>query len=295
MIDNILWSKGPIRDDYSSFPTECTVNEEYIINRMINSDSILWIRNTSQKFPAVTDLDVVSKNLMYIKNPVILITSDGDRSVPSSYQKEVVDRLLQSDKIIYWYTQNYDGSIHHNKLKHIPIGLDLHTPQWLINNSINNKIMYLIQKRKEQEPVNKINNKIFLDAHLFITHPERSALFDVIKNNKYIHFLKQSVSFEMITSMYNKYQFVISPRGNGLDCHRTWELFLAGCIVITKTSSLDDMFISNGLPVVILNDWSELLCHDLDKKLEEWYQKYIQYTSIDNIYPKMSFDYWIHN
>ena len=67
-------------------------------------------------------------------------------------------RLLQSDKIIGWYTQNYDGSIHHNKLKHIPIGLDLHTPQWLINNSINNKIMYLIQKRREREPVNKNKN-----------------------------------------------------------------------------------------------------------------------------------------
>jgi hypothetical protein len=121
------------------------------------------------------------------------------------------------------------------------------------------------------------------------------VLFDLIKNNKYIHFLKQRISFEMITSMYNKYQFVISPRGNGIDCHRTWELFLAGCIVITKTSSLDDMFITNLLPVVILKDWSELNCDDLDKKLEEWYQKYIQYTSIDNIYPKMDFDYWIHN
>jgi len=295
MIQNILWSKGPIRDDYSSFPTECTVNEQYIINRMINCHSILWIRNTSQRFPSVTDLDVVSKNLIYIKKPVILITSDGDRPVPSSYQKDVVDTLLQSDKIICWYTQNFDGSIYDNKLKHIPIGLDLHTPQWLINNSINNKIMYLIEKRREREPINKIKNRIFLDAHLSVTHPERSELFDVIKNNKYIHFLKQSVSFEMITSMYNKYQFVISPRGNGLDCHRTWELFLAGSIVITKTSSLDDMFFSNCLPVVILNDWSELLCDDLDRKLEIWYQKYIQYTSIEHIYPKMSFDYWIHN
>jgi hypothetical protein len=70
---------------------------------------------------------------------------------------------------------------------------------------------------------------------------------------------------------------------------------MAGCIVITKTSSLDEMFISNKLPVVILNDWTELECDDLDKKLELWYQTYIPYTSIQNIYPKMSFDYWINN
>jgi hypothetical protein len=292
MIPNILWSKGPIRDDYSSFPTESTVNQQYIINRLINIDTILWIRNTSQIFPAVTDLDVVSKNLMYIKTPVILITSDGDRSVPSSYQKDVVDRLLQSDKIMSWYTQNYDGSIVHKKLKHIPIGMDLHTSQWLINNSIYNKIMYLIEKRKE--PVNKIKNRIFLDAHLSVTHPERLELFNLIKNNKHINYLREHVTIQNITNMYNKYQFVISPRGNGIDCHRTWELFLAGCIVITKTSSLDYMFISNDLPVVILNDWSELICDDLDKKLEIWYQKYISFTSMDHIYPKMSFDYWIY-
>ena len=293
MIQNILWSKGPIRDDYASLPTECTVNNQYIIDRIINCDSILWIRNTSQAFPSITDLDIVSKNLIYIKTPIILITSDGDRCVPSSYQKEVVDNVLQSDKIICWYTQNYDGSIYHNKLKPIPIGLDLHTSHWLINNSVHNKISYLIEKRNT--PINKIKNRIFLDAHLSVTHPERAELFHLIKKNKYINYLREHVTFQIITNMYNKYQFVISPRGNGLDCHRTWELFMAGCIVITKTSSLDEMFISNKLPVVILNDWTELECDDLDKKLELWYQTYIPYTSIQNIYPKMSFDYWINN
>jgi hypothetical protein len=292
MIQNILWSKGPIRDDYSSFPTESIVNEQFIIHRMSNTDSILWIRNTSQKYPNRTDLDIVSNNLIYIKKPVILITTDGDRPVPSSYQKNVVDRLLHSDKIVCWYTQNYDGSVIHKKIKHIPIGLDLHTPQWLINHSIYNKIMYMIEKRKES--VDKIKNKLFMDSHLSITHPERKELFDLVKNNKYIHFLRERVSFQNITDIYNKYQFVISPRGNGLDCHRTWELFLAGCIVITKTSSLDDMYTVNKLPVVILNSWSELLCDDLVAKLDQWYNKYIDYTSIEHIYPKLSFDYWIH-
>ena len=292
MIQNILWSKGPIRDEYSSFSTESTVHPQFIIYKMCNSDSILWIRNTSQKYPSVTDLDVVSNNLDYIKKQVILITSDGDREVPSSYEKSVVDRILKSDKIICWYTQNYDGTIKHRKLKHIPIGLDLHTNRWLINNSIQDKIMYLIQKRRE--PVDKIKNKIFMDSHLSMTHQERFDLFHQIKRNKHFHFLKEIVSFRNITDMYNIYQFVLSPRGNGIDCHRTWELFLAGCIVITKTSSLDEMFSSNNLPVVILNDWSELLCDDLDKKLELWYEKYSPFTSIDNIYPKMSFDYWIH-
>ena len=44
--------------------------------------------------------------------------------------------------------------------------------------------------------------------------------------------------------------------GNGLDCHRTWELLYLGCIVITRTSPLDPLF--EGLPVVIVRDWEEV-------------------------------------
>ena len=47
---------------------------------------------------------------------------------------------------------------------------------------------------------------------------------------------------EEIWSLYSHYPFVLSTRGNGLDCHRTWELLLLGSIVITRTSPLDPLF-----------------------------------------------------
>jgi hypothetical protein len=93
--------------------------------------------------------------------------------------------------------------------------------------------------------------------------------------------------------LYNKYNFVLSPRGGGLDCHRTWELFLAGAIVITKSSSLDEMYIKNNLPVVILKDWSELN-NNLENKLKEWYIEHINKTSIDNIFERLTFKYWLN-
>ena len=92
--------------------------------------------------------------------------------------------------------------------------------------------------------------------------------------------------------MYNKYLFVISPRGAGFDCHRTWELFMAGCIVIVKTSSLDNMYIDNNLPVVILQDWEELNS-DIENKLNIWETKHIQKTTIGNIYPRLMFSHWV--
>ena len=50
--------------------------------------------------------------------------------------------------------------------------------------------------------------------------------------------------------------FCLSPHGNGLDCHRTWEAIALGCIPVVKTSPLDRLF--SGLPVLIVNSWSDL-------------------------------------
>ena len=92
-----------------------------------------------------------------------------------------------------------------------------------------------------------------------------------------------------IFPLYNQYQFALSPRGNGLDCHRTWELLLAGVIVITKTSPLDDMY--KDLPIVILQDWNELN-FDLVNKLNLWYQLHAPKTSMEHI-KKLTFEHWL--
>lgn len=284
---NIIWSKGCLDHEYKLKETEIVTNPDFILN-MVQNKNIVWIRNTSMSVK--TDLDFLVDVLYKIKNPFTLITTDGDRPVPSSYSSNTVRTLLESDKVVRWYTQNYDRTIIHEKLTYMPIGLDLHTKRWLIEDSISKKVDYMISKRMES--ISKRKDVILSDFHLHYSHSERRELHDKIKNNKHIYFLNDVVSFKEITDLYNTYQFVLSPRGNGLDCHRTWELFLAGAILITKTSSLDQMYIDNNLPVVILNDWDEL--DNLEVKLKQWYDQYVHLTSIVNIYPKMKFSYWLN-
>lgn len=288
-INEIIISKGPIKNIYSSFNTEYISNENIIINLIKNNNGMIWIRNGSHTKNKITDLDIFAKYIDNINSCIILITSDGDRSVPSSYSYNTINKILNSNKIKIWYTQNYDRTILNNKLKSIPIGLDLHTRRWLINNSREEKLNYMMKCRNKFQSKKKI---IFSDTHFFLSHPERKQMYNTIKNNKYIYFLKKPQSFKFITIYYNNFQFVISPRGNGLDCHRTWELFLAGCIVITKTSPLDNLFIENNLPVIIIKDWNELN-ENTGSKLNEWYNKYYPLTSVENIYPKIKFDYWL--
>jgi len=302
--NNIIWSKGPLRNDYSRKATGKNSSEAEIIKMIENAKELLYIRSSSD------DLDIFSNHLNKLTSPIILITADGTRPVPSSFSKTTVDNILNHNKIIKWYTQNYDKSIIHEKLKHYPIGMDLHTTVWLINNDIQKKIDFMIECRKKSPTDKRIKYKIFSDTHhsyttdkrikykIFsnthhsYTHDERKVVYSIIKQNKTFDLSSGRKSFIEITKDYNKYNFVLSPRGRGVDCHRTWELFLAGAIVITRTSTLDEMLINNNLPVIILNEWDEL--NEISEEvLNKWYNDNIHKTSMENIFPKLMYTYWI--
>jgi hypothetical protein len=71
-----------------------------------------------------------------------------------------------------------------------------------------------------------------------------SGAFEHVWNvEEYLFFMRQ-------------YKFVLSPVGNGVDTHRTWEALLAGSIPIVESSVRDHMY--EGLPVLILKTWSDL-------------------------------------
>ena len=73
-----------------------------------------------------------------------------------------------------------------------------------------------------------------------------------------------------------KYAFVISPHGNGYDCHRTWEALILGCIPVVKTSPLDVLF--KDLPVLILKDWKELTKQLMEKTIQDFKNKYNEFN-----------------
>ena len=288
--DNIICSKGFINNNYKNSRTEFIRSEESIIKLINENNNVIFIKSGSKNI--VTDLDFFADNLNQLKKPIILITSDGDRSIPSSYDINIINKILNCNNIKKWYTQNYDKTIIHEKLDYYPIGFDLHTTRWLIDNNTNDKINFMIECRHKSSVFNRIKNKIFCDFHLHYSHKSRKELYENMKNNKYLNFINSKKSFQDITLEYNKYNFALSPRGNGLDCHRTWELFLAGVIVITLTSSLDNMFIKNNLPVIILKDWNEL--NDINhEKLKYMFKKNVKKIHIKNIFPKLKYKYWI--
>lgn len=76
--------------------------------------------------------------------------------------------------------------------------------------------------------------------------------------------LSPDVYFETLPS----YKFVISPEGNGIDCHRHYEALLAGCIPIMERNPLiEEKY--KGCPILYTDNYSEITPEYLTAKYEE--------------------------
>ena len=80
-----------------------------------------------------------------------------------------------------------------------------------------------------------------------------------------------------------KYSFILSPYGNGMDCHRTWESICLGSIPIVLAPNFKHMF--KDLPVLIVNNWSDITEELLNNTIEEYKTKTFNYD-------KISLSYW---
>ena len=75
------------------------------------------------------------------------------------------------------------------------------------------------------------------------------------------------------------YKFIISPEGNGIDCHRHYEALMAGAIPIVEDNPLIREKYKN-LPVLYTKDYSEITAEYLEKRYEEMVDKVYDFSSL---------------
>lgn len=90
----------------------------------------------------------------------------------------------------------------------------------------------------------------------YITTLQRNGIFNNnIHSDKYFQILPHV-------------KFVISPEGNGIDCHRHYEALMAGCIPIIEHNPLiEEKY--KGCPILYTTDYTEITEEYLNKKYEE--------------------------
>lgn len=206
-----------------------------------------------------------------IKDRYLLISNNGDTNITPIYEKYL------DDKIIHWFGQNV--TFNHEKITPTPIGL---------TNTFCNHIGTLAEFKKiiEETRKNEKNNAMTYGFSL-ISHSERLAIHTSLsqhKNAREVGRRSQSDYFKEIS----KYKFIVSPEGNGADCHRTWEAIYLNIVPIVKKSCFTEYFRNLGLPILVVNDWKELESFDelfLAKKYEELKSRFG--------HPAMCMSYWM--
>jgi len=114
-------------------------------------------------------------------------------------------------------------------------------------------------------------------------HDRQEALRHVPRH--LVHYEAHPVQRAATWRTQSQYCFVLSPHGNGLDCHRTWEALVLGCIPIVKTSKLDALYA--GLPVLIVQSWAQVTAELLQQTMKEFKNKPFHYE-------RLRLAYWVN-
>ena len=140
-----------------------------------------------------------------------------------------------------------------DKFSPIPIGLENHR---LFTNGVPSDFSKLISSGLPSFGERKIS---ILKSYSHHTNPSERLSCSQIASRIGSTSLHEASPFQYRKALTNS-RFVLSPMGNGLDCHRTWEAMYLGAVPIVRR--IHWPFINRRLPILLIDEWKELL--DLD-------------------------------
>jgi hypothetical protein len=225
---------------------------------------------------------------------IILVVGDGDYTFPSQIfpTDDEFKKFIEHDKIIKIFSINTDRV--HPKLEIYPIGLDYHTlsdksTNWGPQMTPTEQEAELERIRTNASSVYKREIKCYSNFH-FNMQDDRKYTQDRRDAHKQIppeciHYEEREIPRKQTWMNQAKYAFVACPHGNGLDCHRQWEALCLGCIPVVKRSSIDKIY--EGLPVLIVDSWSDITPELLQKTLADFKTKTFDYD-------RLLLSYWMN-
>ena len=199
-----------------------------------------------------------------LNDGTILISHNSDLGIHQDSLK-----YLESNKIKAWFCQNRETS--HPKLFSLPIGLA--NSQWPHGNQ------QLIKTIRDKNIVKDI--LVFKNFDINTNYGER-VMCNIVTANNGIP-LSPPQSLDNYWTTLSRSMFVISPPGNGIDCHRIWEALYLRCIPVVKKHEAFSQF--THLPILFVDDWNEVTVDFLTHKSKE-------FLNVDHIIPELEIDFW---
>ncbi|GEM_PF-1938263 len=176
-----------------------------------------------------------------VNSPFVLLTHNADHGVTFKHK-----RHIENKNLIHWFGQNLETE--HPKLSSIPIGLC---------NFANFDVMEEVMAANHPK-----SNLVYANYNIWTNFQERNKC----KEKTGVPLAKLKPFKDYLEDVSRSY-FVISPNGNGVDCHRTWEaLYLKAIPIVTKSYVTIHY---KHFPIIILDSWDDYKDLQLSKELYE--------------------------
>jgi hypothetical protein len=160
-----------------------------------------------------------------INNSFVLVTHNSDYPVPGRYIDKLADK-----KILAWYATNADRRSA-SKLYPVPAGL---TNTFLPCGNLP-KIKYAFENYRK--PWANRTTLLYVSFTIGNNKAERQAALSQASKLQNVTTSETRIAFEAYLKQIGDAKFVLSPPGNGVDCHRTWEALLMGAVPVVRSSS----------------------------------------------------------
>jgi hypothetical protein len=217
----------------------------------------------------------------FLRVPYVLVSGDSDTEMPYGALTDAeFQRLVGRPTLKHWACQNL--LLQHPKMTPLPIGMDYHTLRhhmgsmhpWGPGAVPRDQEAMLHAYRSRNKPWNERNLLCYSNFHHAVwgmgNRGDRQEVIQTVPRDLILY---EETFVDRTTAWAHQQDcvFVLSPRGCGYDCHRTWEALLLGCIPIVKSSGLDPLY--EGLPVLIVKDWSDVTRDRLEQTRDLFAQR----------------------
>jgi hypothetical protein len=231
------------------------------------------------------------KELATVPQKLILITANDDMVITD----ELVEKLPPN--VSKWFATNANSTSH--KVIGLPLGVENTEPCKVPDNGMS--WPHAIEKPEVIRELNKhplpAEREVYANFSLR-TNSERRAVLQIINSLDWInstdcgenvgprkhHKTGFGIPYKEFASNIQKHKMILSPDGNGVDCHRTWETLYLNRVPIVKKSPELNCF--SPLPILFLDNWGQI--KDKEFILQE-------YEKVKNNSREMlDCDYWIN-
>jgi hypothetical protein len=161
------------------------------------------------------------------------------------------------------WCQNYNY-IETDVVKSLPIGLE--------------RVRWFPEQKKQESLYNIMSSDIKRDKLVYMnfnpnTNPERKKIFELLKDKVDYEMVGNGGDYQNYLRKLKEYKYIISPPGNGIDCHRNWEAIYCGCIPIVLESYFT-MNIYHKTTSVITPDYTKIVDDVNNNSYEIQYKNY---------------------